>query len=290
MPTGDFRHYMDRAIDFGFDSFNLTPNVGEPLADPWFPDRLEYLENDEHVAEFFFSTNFTFVSRKLLTRLAALAKLRCLSISIYGLSEDAFARVTGGSPGLFARIADNLSCLPDYPGLLARTELKLRGVSAETTGASGLGPLVERLRQGGARVRTKTRFSNWAGEIDDAAIRRVGLQPKCPDLVRTEPCVFVFFGPALLVDGRVNLCSCGDGQGRLVIGSVKDAEWDELFSSQNARLTELIDRHVRVDFPEPCRNCSEYRPPSQDWHSYAYSRKRPITFEEYERWLGTSNL
>ena len=62
MTYDQFVDVVDRCIDYGFDKFDLTPNVGDIFLDKDIMNKLIYLENNQYVKRYEFVTNFLAVT------------------------------------------------------------------------------------------------------------------------------------------------------------------------------------------------------------------------------------
>jgi len=290
MSKTDFESFIDKATDFGYESFNLTPNTGEPTIDPLFPDRLNFLERHNKVYDYYFSTNLTLANDFFLKTLTDLKKLRCLSISIYGHSAQSFTTITAGSLELYRKIIDNLKLLLEYNTLTTKVELKIRTIQQFdlNTCNSELCSILKIARKQGIRIRIKSQYSNWGGQITDRELEQIGLKLKKKPHDRKEPCVFIFFNPALLTNGSINACACADGMANLVLGNLKNTNFRKIYSVHNNFYMKLLYRHLAGTFDGICQKCSEYRPISADWYAYAFHRKKMITVSKFIEWLSNT--
>jgi hypothetical protein len=290
MPFDIFTTVVDKATAFGFETFNLTPLVGEPLADPGFLDKLAYLEHHPGVYDFYFCTNLTLANTDVFLFLEHLDKLRCLSISLYGHDQASFMALTESSPHVYRRLLESLGGLGAYEQLTSKTELRIRtseSFQLETCD-SAMCTIVRELSQLGVRVRIPKKYQNWGGLIDTSAaspLADLGIPLKEPDNIKSAPCVFLFFKHTVLPNGDLNACSAGDGNATLTIGNVVAQRFQEIYSTDNARYMQMLDAHRRHEFSGPCQACTGYRSVSTDWYSYKYHHKPFITLDNFYQWL-----
>jgi radical SAM protein with 4Fe4S-binding SPASM domain len=91
----------------------------------------------------------------------------------------------------------------------------------------------------------------WKGLAD-----RVQVIPRLAERPRTRPCRELWRGSlVVLVDGTVTAC-CADSEGALQLGNAFEEDPARILNGP--AFQELRRCHRRREFPEPCRNCSEY--------------------------------
>ena len=287
MPFSTFAAVVDKATAFGFETFNLTPLVGESLTDPDFLHKLHHLERHPGVFDFYFCTNLTLADNAFFASIGGLKKLRWLSISIYGHDAESFYRITGAGPRTYRRLLDNLRHLCRQRVLLPRTELRLRSVDSFELDAcdSELCDVVRQLVAEGVRLRVPKVYQNWGGLIESSQLKNLQIALMDSGDPKSEPCVFPFFKPTVLPDGRLNACSAGDGNAALIIGDLKRQSFDEIYSPANNTYMELLEAHLAGRFDPPCRACTGYRAISADWYSYTFHRKPFVSLAEFRTWL-----
>jgi len=108
MYTEIFKKIVDKCVDYNIDTFCLTPTMGEPFMDTAFLQKLDYLEHNDKVKRYFFSTNFILLNEQMIKQLLSYKKLG-LQISVYGYDAESFERTTQ-MPG-FKRFMENLEIL-----------------------------------------------------------------------------------------------------------------------------------------------------------------------------------
>ncbi len=291
MPYKDFTKYIEKAVRFGFDTFNLTPLIGESLIDPTFFEKLIYLENRNDVAEYDFCTNLTRANDGFFNIIKKCEKLRSFSISIYGHDQQSFTEITRSDFRWYQNVINNLHKLTHCLEIHHKTELRIRSVNTFNllNCHSELCQLIKQLEVLGVRVRIPCEYQNWGGLIPQDQLINNKLIPKKNIQIKKEPCVFLFFKHTIRPDGFINACSAGDGNGRFVIGNISQQAFEDIYSGQNSVYMNLIQSHLNRDFNNVCQSCSAYRPLSADWYSYKFHRKPFITMSEFFNWLGFSD-
>jgi sulfatase maturation enzyme AslB (radical SAM superfamily) len=283
MPLDDFKENIEKAIHFGFDTFNLTPMLGEPMKDPLFIERLTFLDRHQGVHDYYFSTNLTLANDQIFAVISDLKKLRWLSISVYGHDRQSFQDITRTSGRLYSRLLRNLHLLSKHRALFPVTEIKMRSRESFdlNTHQSELCAVITQLRDNGVRIRVPKAFSNWAGLVDTAELEKRSMRPKIISGPKTAPCVFLFYKPVILPSSQLNACSAGDGNANFIIGSLKENDFAEILSSSNPAYMHLLQSHIRGDFNDICMQCTAYRSIHEFAHSYRYHRKPRVSLAQF---------
>jgi len=286
MQFSTFAVVVDQATAFGFETFNLTPLVGEALVDPGFLDKLNYLEQHAGVHDFYFCTNLTLAERGFFDSVSRFRKLRCFSVSIYGHDEDSFSRLTGADRAVYQRLLDNLRHLATDPQLAARSEFRIRSGRAFRLEhcQSELCTSLQELERLGSRIRIPQEYQNWGGLIEATRLEGLDLTLK-DNAPRTEPCVFLYFKHTVLPDGMLNACSSGDGNASLTIGNLLEQTFEQIYSTSNTRYAKLLEAQRAGQFSPLCQVCTGYRSISASWYSYTFHRQPFMSEIEFERWL-----
>lgn len=288
MPYNEFTGYIDKAVHFGFNTFNLTPLIGESLIDPTFLKKLSYLENRQDVIEYYFCTNLSLADARLFNTIKNLEKLCSFSISIYGHDQESYTKITRSDLHWYQNILTNLHTLIQTPEIHDKTELRVRSFNTFDllNCDSELCRLIKQLDLLGVRVRVPNEYQNWSGIVPQSQLFHNKLTPKENIQFKKEPCVFVFFKHTILPDGSINACSAGDGNGKFVIGNIGRQNFEEIYSRRNSIYTSLIQSHLNANFSDVCQSCTAYRPLSADWYSYKFHRRPFISLSEFFNWLG----
>ena len=287
MPNDRFFSVINRAVLFGYRTFNLTPLLGEVLLDPGFLEKIAYLEDHTGVNSFFFSSNLTHANEKFFAALDQTKKCQWFSVSLYGLNSADYQKMTGVNEELFTKTIENLKVMCTAKTLSGRSEIRLRGLGPRvaTAHSTKATRVLDQLRQRGVQIRSGVRVMNWGGTIKRADIEGFDLEYKPLRPNKKLPCVFLLHKPNILPDGRVNACSCGDAHAQLSIGNLEDHAFLEIFSIENQAYMKILQSHFSGQFPTPCKVCSGYRPLDQFWYSYQYYDRDFISIQKFYDWL-----
>lgn len=284
MPHRLFVEVIDKACDYGFDTFGLTPLLGEALTDPHFQEKLEHLERHSGVRAYSFTTNFTLASATFIDGLRHLKKIRWLSISIYGHDEDTFFRITQAGPQHFHVLLDNLARLIEWPAVAVHVELRLRtsGEISEDQCHPRLREILSQYRARNVRIRIPNdRYSNWGGIISPSDLLGLNIRLK-PEPEKTNvPCVFLFHKHTVLPDGRLNACYAEDGNATMIIGDLTRQRFDEIYSIHNVSYMNLIRSHFEGRYNKTCHECTGYRSVKEPNDLYSLYERPFLSMTEF---------
>lgn len=94
MSDAFFRNGVTQAVAMGFTEFELTPCTGDVFMDRRAFNKFAFLDNHPEVDGYRFFTNLTVPEPADTDRLARLAKLRNLTVSIYGHDLQSVRAIT----------------------------------------------------------------------------------------------------------------------------------------------------------------------------------------------------
>jgi serine/threonine protein kinase/nucleoside-diphosphate-sugar epimerase len=276
MPDALFCEIIEKAVSYGFSRFGLTPMAGEALLDPHFLAKLEFLEQHPGVAGYSFCTNFLTADEELIGALVRLRKLTWFSITLYGHNPATFAAITGGRPGSFHRVLDNLERLAAVPELRFPLELRIRTVRSfqRSECPEPLAGLLARFAARNAVIRVPhDLYSNRGGLISDDDLQGVDIALKTEECERDAPCVFLFYKHTVLPDGRLNACYTGDVNATMIIGDLARQSFEEVYSLRNDAFLDLLHAQFDRRFDGVCRHCTDYRSITATHYSFRYHNK-----------------
>lgn len=264
MAGDTFITVIQKACEYGFRSFNLTPLVGEPLTDPSLMGKMELLDKENAVESYCLCTNLTLAAPPFLYFCRRQPKLRWLSISLYGQDLDSFRRITRKEPRLYFSILENLEYLSGLQDFVAdHVEIRMRteaGVREERYDER-LRQLLERFRNSGVRVRyaqDENWYDTWSGVVSIEDLKGLDIRLSRPQL-KQSPCVYLFRKHTVWPDGRLGACSRSDADATMIIGDLLTQSFKEIYSAQNRSWMDLIAKQFNSSFPEICVDCTAYR-------------------------------
>jgi MoaA/NifB/PqqE/SkfB family radical SAM enzyme len=262
MPDAMFRDVVGQAVDMGYQRFELTPCTGDVFMDRHIYDKLEYLDRHAGVLSYEFFTNFTIPRPRDVERLIRLAKLRHLTVSVYGHDRDSFIAIAASSEKIYRRLVANLEALLDLlPQRNFGLAIGLRSTRhVPRRGASELLRLLRRFEDAGIRVRRSRVYNNWGGYVTQEDVAGLDIDITGADAIyKSGACALLLTTVQVMATGIVNGCACRDVDATLRIGDLKRQRLREILSSDNAAYMSLIDEQQRGEFRPICRSCDFYK-------------------------------
>lgn len=255
MPMADFERVVAQYLAMGGRHVSLTPIVGDPFVDRFVFERLDHLLALEQVSGISFYTNAILMTPDKSERLMRYASKLHVHVSWGGFDAATWNAIMGVEKFEAARDA-----------VLAFLEIKERTGSAirftlalRCPDSACRGPLWEQLaacaERGLLEIAAMSDYDSWAGKIAPAALAGVGLTPREMPYKRGA-CELLFTKPVILADGRVNACACRDVEAELIVGNVNEQPLAEIWAGE--RISALIERHERGDYPDVCRRCTYF--------------------------------
>lgn len=258
LPMVLFASAVDQYIAMGGDEVDLTPLVGDPLADPHLLQRLDGLAARPAIRRFHFYTNAILLTDEHVEKFLNYGERFGLYVSLGGLDRETYRRVMGVDG--FDAVERALRALIEgkrRDGSRLELQVKLRAPEDNLQGQLWE-YLREARREGLLAMDGIADYDTWGGRVDAQALKGAGLTARRP-YARKGPCVRLLSSPGVLADGRVNACSSyRDMEATLVIGDLKTDSLQEIIRSP--ALVGLLKRQERGDFPETCRSCLLYAP------------------------------
>lgn len=255
MSMEDFERVVAQYLEMGGHHVSLTPIVGDPFVDKHLFERLDLLMALDAVTGISFYTNAILMTPEKSERLLAYASKLHVHVSWGGFDRDTWNTIMGVEKFEAARDA-----VLAFLELKQRTGSKLRFTLAlRCPDANCTGELFERIdafrRAGEVEIAPMADYDSWAGKIAPAALEAVGLPPREMPYKRGA-CELLFTKPVVLADGRVNACACRDVEAELIVGNVNEEPLGKIWAGE--RISALIERHERGDYPEVCQRCTYF--------------------------------
>jgi sulfatase maturation enzyme AslB (radical SAM superfamily) len=282
-----FVHVVEQALELGYRRFELTPCTGDVFMDRTVWRKLEFLEKHRQVHSYEFFTNFTIPKAEAVERLAALRKLRHLTVSIYGHDPESFAKIAGGTEKLYVRLLANLEALlAIMPRASFELALALRTTrKRERRAKSELLTLVERFRAAGHEIWIAPGvYNNWGGYISQKDVEGLDMYIHSTESTyKYGACEKLFNSVQVTASGIVNACACRDVDATLQIGDVTKTPLADIVSPENPEYMKIIEEQQRGEFRQICRSCDFYK---SIYHHRSHYRREGIatmTLEEFKQ-------
>ncbi|MFX1444111.1 MAG: radical SAM protein [Promethearchaeota archaeon] len=286
-----FFDIINRATNFGYDTFGLTPIVGEVFVDKNFIDKTKFLEAHPKVKNYSFFTNFTLVSKQDIDDLIQSKKIKELFISLYGHDLNSFILITRGNRETYQKLLSNL----DY--LLSKcNKIKFKLSFGLRTDRSFIGlqkcdsDLCKILRNiikiTNSNIQILKSFNTWGGLITSEDVKGLDMIINDPTkFYKNGACSLIFYKNQVMADGTINACACRDINATLRIGDIKTQTFDEIYSINNKNFLKLIANQQKGHFNPICKKCDFYRSVYKNYEVYEKYLKKPISISDFFHYL-----
>lgn len=259
MDYNTFKRYVVKCLDYGFDTFQLTPIVGDPLMDRELIKKIELLHRFPSVKRVSFFTNFIAIYPDQIGRLLDFDKLT-LSISVYGLTEDDFVKTTRCDGSFFKTFAENLNYfVKNYKPSFKSVEMFIRCPwDRENSYVKTLIKMLKYLKKDSDDYYNRNNIAfmdwngNWCGLVPDNTFPN---QRK--DTNRKGVCWFALIDNTIDPSGDVGLCGACDVMKDTVIGNLNQSSFDEIYKEGNLFHHLITYQHQGI-YVGCCKNCSEH--------------------------------
>jgi len=295
MSNEMFFNIVNSAINFGYDTFGLTPITGEVFVDRTFIEKLSFLEKNQKVKSYSFFTNFTLANKEIIDWLISAKKLNELYISLYGHDFNSFSKFTGGNEKTYQNLISNLKYLLKY--LLKRTKsidfdlsfglrTSLSFNSLDNCNSDLCKIIKAILKQPKSKISINKTYYNWGGYITQDDVKDLDIIINDPlKYYKNGACSLIFYKNQVLVDGQVNACACRDVNITLKIGDLKTQSFEEIYSTQNRDYMNIIKNQQKGKFNPICTHCDFYRSIYKDYKVYHKYKKKQMGLKNFYQYL-----
>lgn len=285
MSNETFFSIVDRATNFGYFSFGLTPIVGEVFVDPNFIEKIIYLENHPKVEHYSFFSNFTLVTEQIIDDLLKTKKIKELYISLYGHDLDSFIEITGSNQKSYKKLILNLNYLYSRAkDIRFKINFGLRTSrsfeSLEKCGSELCQIVKAIISKIKSKITILKSFNTWGGFITQEDVKGLDMIINdISDYHKNGACSLIFYKNQVMVDGIVNACACRDINATLKIGDLNKQEFNEIYSKNNKDYMYIIETQQRGKFNPICKNCDFYRSIYKNYDVYHKYKKKSISIK-----------
>lgn len=290
MSNEKFYEIIDSATDSGYDTFGLTPIVGEVFVDKNFKEKLNFLENHKKVKNYHFFTNFTLANKQIIDTLLNSKKLKELFISLYGHDMESFNKFTGGNEKVYHNLIENLEYLSNQLkiktinyelGFGLRTYRSFDSLEECTSKLCQiLNDILSTTKKSHLNI-TKT-YYNWGGYITQDDVKGLEIIINKPTkYYKCGLCSLILYKNQILADGRINACACRDVDATLEIGDLNIQKFKEIYSTKNKKYMNIIKNQQKGNFSLICRNCDFYRSIYKYYDVYHKYKKKSYCLNDF---------
>ena len=291
MSNEMFFNTINKAINFGYDTFGLTPIVGEVFVDKNFIDKIKFLENHPKVKNYSFFTNFTLANEYIIDELIKTKKLKELYISLYGHDLDSFINITRSNKKMYNNLITNLNYLLKVSKKInfnlsfgLRT---LRSFKSLENCNSDLCKVVKNIiKITKSPIQILKSFNTWGGLISKEDVKGIDMIINDPsDFYKNGACSLIFYKNQVMVNGIINACACRDIDATLKIGDLNTQSFDEIYSIKNIDYINLIKSQEKGNFNLICKYCDFYRSIYKNYNVYGKYKKKQINLKDFYKYL-----
>lgn len=291
MSNEMFFNVVNKATEFGYDTFGLTPIVGEVFVDKNFIDKLKFLENHPKVKNYSFFTNFTLANEQIIDELIKTKKLKELYISLYGHDLDSFLNITKANQKMHDKLKSNLNYLlnrcPDINFTLSFGLRTNRSFKSLKDCKSDLCKVIrDIILITKSHIQILKSFNTWGGLISMDDVIGLDMIIRNPlDFYKNGACSLIFYKNQVMVDGIVNACACRDINATLKLGDLNIQGFDDIYSIKNMDYINLINSQQKGKFNSICKYCDFYRSIYKDYTVYNNYKKKKISLKSFYQYL-----
>jgi radical SAM protein with 4Fe4S-binding SPASM domain len=263
MPMARFRHVLEQLAKWPGASLKALKlyMLGEPLANPDFPEMLRLAKAGCYAERIEVSTNGSLLNQKMAEHMVDV-ELDYLQISIYATEQARHREVTGSKLDI-QRIQDNLACLQEIKKQRGKARpfvscrmletfdawknqhfQEIFGKIADETGLIG----IHDWSQDDAGIFSSRLYGN-----DVAPVTILGA--KTP--ARRYACCFPFTTMVVRANGDVQVC-CVEHRGHTVLGNIETQSLREIWEGETWRAFQRMQLENRRYENPSCANCTSF--------------------------------
>ena len=254
-----FKELVEMLVEYGYNYFNLTPIVGEPLLVKDFLSYCDYLETHPRVKGFTFFTSLIVRRKGMIETLLSYKKLR-LVISILGGDPVTFLENSGVSK--FDQYCENLDIV--FKGQStsnAKLDFFIRYAKFHMK-EYRIEKLIHILGSvDDNRIIPFHQNGNWCGAVPEETITTE--KGWIPRATKVGVCNYIAREQCIMPNGDVILCGPTDVKQSTVIGNVNTQTIPEIFG-QDSLYGDIIRGQVDGIYFDCCHRCSEFHPSSKE--------------------------
>ena len=261
MSLSLYEKILAQFAEVGGGDINLTPTVGEPLADRHIIKRIELARSNPMIKGIGMYSNMISLAR-IGEKQLVYSGLTSLTVSTSGLDKGMYERVyrskryTKMLRNLIAFARANLAAGSPVDLFV---DMRVDRPAKEIFSFDDYKELADLI--GPERIGLKLRYDNWAGKIEQNQLSgNMKLRSRVNLLrPRIAPCSELYSGPMVYWDGRVGACGCRDVDAiELIIGDANTAHIADIWLGEN--LQTLRDEFMTFRIKGICKSCTHYNP------------------------------
>lgn len=256
MSMALFQKICQEYAEMGGGLLGFNPLMSDPLVDPLFYDRLQWIVSQHHEITPHLFTNLIALSRFSDAQvLFMLRHLDYIDVSLGGVSRADYQVMFGVDR--FEQVQENLDRLARLNDTLrwrCRVTLHFRTHKESDVRDS---PDVAALQARGFKVADIINgFSDWGGVLKPSDLPAGCFLAHFDNSQKRIACVAPSIFLSILADGRVAACSCMDAKEEHILGNVSNQTLEAVWQGEAMHHFRRSFQENRI--PEMCRHCSYY--------------------------------
>lgn len=261
MNNETFKKTIDDFVMIGGGDIDLRVIVGEPLLDSKFIEHILYARSFSCIKKMTTVTNCLDLHKVGATNLLN-SGLNEISISMTGFNVEMYKRIYRNDR--YEQMKQNVLDLLRANDKLGRPvkitiNLRIDKPMDEVLNYSGFDEVVKLAYS----VDAPYYYDSWSGRIKSEDLTgNMKIRSTMFNFIKRKiPCLAIYSGIGILVDGTATVCPCRDlnGDSDLVVGNINNSSLKDIYYSE--RLEKLRDNWLEGKYiPNICRDCTHYNP------------------------------
>ena len=253
MSIDNFKNIIEQYTSIGGKHLGLTPTLADPLTDPLFAERLQYLDTTK-IETLDFYTNLISFGPKVQEAVRNYKSSLTIKISFTGFNKPMYDKFMGVDK--FDTVIENID-------KLANIVRGKKNVRYDVIMRSYVNDQKEKKEIQNKFKKSKIPFTimndgfdTWGGLLEEQlkADKDIKIRERLP---RVGPCRVSYIKPGITVDGDFKICDCRDVFDKLVVGNVFKQTIKEIWQGQTIK--DLRKKFFTPEsLPEVCQNCEIY--------------------------------
>jgi len=261
MTMDFFKDIVNQYIDLGGQSIGFTPIVGDPFADKFLLNRIDYLNSKQKIKTVSFYTNAIALKPKHIDQLVKFKNLDLIiSISYGGHDKETFNKIMGVDK--FDLVQKNLiylfKTLKSCPDNKLNIKLDFRFPDKKKN--SEFYELVnEVISKKLVRIDSlEGNYDTFGGRITQSDLDKTGLKLNMTyPSPKIGPCEIPFTKPLVLANGFLNACAERDLETDLIVADLRKEKLSDALYGQ--KMKEFVySFYNKSEIPTVCKECSVY--------------------------------
>ena len=253
MSVDNFKKIIEQYTSIGGKHIALTPTLADPLTDPFFKNRLEYLDSSK-IKTLDFYTNLISFGPKIQQAISNYKGSLSISVSFTGFNKSMYEQFMGVDK--FDIVMENIGKLAT--AMKGKKNLRYHIIMRSyNNDKKEKADLEYRFKNSNIPFTTMNDgFDTWGGLLEEQmkADANIKIRKRLP---RVGPCRVSYKKPVITVEGNFKICDCRDVFGALEVGNVFNETIEQIWHGQ--KIKDLREKFFTPEMlPEVCQKCEVY--------------------------------